>query len=89
MHLQSSTLLFCKRCSAPRFVRRFRSPSSQQLRLEHSNSRASDEPGAIQLVVQENFRKLKAPHLLSYVYARVECRDGIRAVTKAREQIAS
>lgn len=41
------------------------------------------------LVVQENFRKLNAPHLLAEVYGGIEYHDGIRAVTKAREQLAA
>lgn len=41
------------------------------------------------LVVEQNFRKLNAPHLLAEVYAGVEYKDGVRAVTKPREQIAA
>jgi putative transposase len=41
------------------------------------------------LVVQQNFRKLNAPHLLAQVYAGTEYHDGIRAVKPAREQLAA
>ncbi len=41
------------------------------------------------LVVQENFRKLNAPHLLAEVYAGTEYHDGIRAVKPAREKLAA
>ncbi|MGH7625560.1 MAG: IS256 family transposase [Gemmatimonadaceae bacterium] len=41
------------------------------------------------LVVQENFRKLNAPHLLADVYAGVEYHDGVRALTTTREQLAA
>lgn len=45
------------------------------------------------LVVQENFRKLNAPHLLAEVYAGVPYHDGMRAsaraVTTTREQLAA
>ena len=41
------------------------------------------------LVVQQNFRKLNAPHLLAEVYAGIEYHDGIRAVKPAREKLAA
>jgi Transposase, Mutator family len=41
------------------------------------------------LVVEQNFRKLNAPHLLAEVYAGIEYKDGTRAVTKTREQLAA
>jgi transposase-like protein len=41
------------------------------------------------LVVQQNFRKLNAPHLLAEIYVGVEYHDGIRAVKPAREKIAA
>lgn len=45
------------------------------------------------LVVQQNFRKLNAPHLLAEVYAGIEYHDGMRtsapAVKPAREQLAA
>ncbi len=41
------------------------------------------------LVVQQNFRKLNAPHLLAEVYAGIEYHDGIRAVNPAREKLAA
>lgn len=41
------------------------------------------------LVVEQNFRKLNAPHLLADVHAGIEYHDGIPAVTKAREHLAA
>jgi transposase-like protein len=41
------------------------------------------------LVVQQNFRKLNAPHLLAQVYAGTEYHDGIRVAKPAREQLAA
>lgn len=45
------------------------------------------------LVVQQNFRKLNAPHLLAEVYAGIEYHDGARTnsrtVKPAREQLAA
>jgi len=41
------------------------------------------------LVVEQNFRKLNAPHLLAEVYAGIEYKDGIRAVKAAREELAA
>lgn len=43
------------------------------------------------LVVEQNFRKLNAPHLLSVVYSGTEYKDGIqvRAVKATREQLAA
>ncbi len=41
------------------------------------------------LVVEQRFRKLNAPHLLADIYAGIEYKDGTRAVTKTREQIAA
>ncbi len=41
------------------------------------------------LVVQQNFRKLNAPHLLAHVYAGTEYQDGIRVVKPAREKLAA
>ena len=41
------------------------------------------------LVVQPNFRKLNAPHLLAEVYAGIEYHNGIRVVKPAREKIAA
>ncbi len=41
------------------------------------------------LVVEQNFRKLNAPHLLAEIYAGVEYHDGVRAVTNTREQLAA
>lgn len=41
------------------------------------------------LVVQQNFRKLNAPHLLAEVYAGIAYHDGIRVVKPAREKLAA
>lgn len=41
------------------------------------------------LVVQQNFRKRNAPHLLAEVYAGVEYHDGISAVKPTREKLAA
>jgi transposase-like protein len=41
------------------------------------------------LVVQQNFRKLNAPHLLAHVYAGTEYHDGIRVAKPTRERIAA
>lgn len=41
------------------------------------------------LVVEQNFRKLNAPHLLTEIYAGIEYSDGIRVVTKPRELAAA
>jgi hypothetical protein len=41
------------------------------------------------LVVQQNFRKLNAPHLLAQVYAGTEYHDGIRVAKPTRERIAA
>lgn len=41
------------------------------------------------LVVEQRFRKLNAPHLLAEIYAGVIYHDGVRAVSKSREQRAA
>ena len=41
------------------------------------------------LVVQQNFRKLNAPHLLAEAYASVEYHDGTRAVEAIREKLTA
>lgn len=41
------------------------------------------------LVVEQRFRKLNAPHLLAEIYAGIEYKDGVRAVSKSREQRAA
>lgn len=41
------------------------------------------------LLVEQHFRKLNAPHLLQDVYAGTKYKDGIRAVTAAREPLAA
>lgn len=41
------------------------------------------------LVVEQNFRKLNAPHLLAEVYAGVKYHDGVRAVTNTQKQLAA
>jgi hypothetical protein len=41
------------------------------------------------LVVQQNFRKLNAPHLLAQGYAGTEYHDGIRVAKLTRERIAA
>lgn len=41
------------------------------------------------LVVEQNFRKLNAPHLLAEVYAGIEYHDGARVVTGTRKQLAA
>lgn len=41
------------------------------------------------LVVEQNFRKLNAPHLLTEIYAGIEYHDGVRVVTNTREERAA
>jgi transposase-like protein len=41
------------------------------------------------LVVEQRFRKLNAPHLLAEIYAGIEYKDGVRAVSKSREERAA
>jgi len=41
------------------------------------------------LVVEQNFRKLGAPHLLAEVYAGVKYNDGVPVVTNTRKQLAA
>jgi hypothetical protein len=41
------------------------------------------------LVAEQHFRKLNAPHLLNAIYTGTDYTDGIRVVTKSRDQIAT
>ena len=60
-HLAYSNRLgtFRQRSTKHSFKSRLRNFSSQQLRLEHSNNRASDEPGAIHIVFSGPMSELR------------------------------